>query len=44
MNIEELKDWHDDARRGLQREVEELIEKKERIDERKSGTVLLIHF
>lgn len=33
MNIEELKDWRDNARRGLKREVEQLREKEEQIDE-----------
>jgi len=33
MNIEELKAWRDDARRGLEREVELLREKEEQIEE-----------
>ena len=32
-NIEELKEWREDARRGLKREVEQLREKEERIEE-----------
>ena len=31
MNLEELKDWNDDARRELEREAEHLIEKEEQI-------------
>ena len=31
--ITELKAWREDARRGLEREVEQLREKKEQIDE-----------
>lgn len=33
MNFEELKVWQDDARRGLNREVEQLREKEEQIEE-----------
>ena len=32
-NIEELKVWRDDARRGLRREMDQLREKEEQIDE-----------
>ena len=32
-NFEELKAWRDDARRGLEREVELLREKEEQIEE-----------